>query len=58
VRRWVQECAADAPQTFPGQEQMKPEQAELAKLRSEVLTLKAERDIFKKAAAYFAKEAP
>jgi transposase len=54
----VQECAADAPQTFPGQEQMKHEQAELAKLLSEVLTLKAERDIFKKAAAYFAKEAP
>jgi transposase len=56
LRRWVQECAADAPQAFPGQGQMKPEQAELARLRREVLKLKAERDILKKAAAYFAKE--
>ena len=30
---------------------------ELARLRREVLKLKAERDILKKAAAYFAKEA-
>jgi transposase len=28
LRRWVQESAADAPQAFPGQGQMKPEQAE------------------------------
>ena len=57
LRRWVQESAADAAQAFPGQGQMKPEQAELARLRREVLKLKAERDILKKAAAYFAKEA-
>ena len=57
LRRWVQESAADAPQAFPGQRQMKPEQAELARLRREVIKLKAERDILKKAAAYFAKEA-
>ena len=35
---------------------MKPEQAELARLRREVIKLKAERDILKKAAAYFAQE--
>jgi len=57
LRRWVQESSADAAQAFPGQGQMKPEQAELARLRREVLKLKAERDILKKAAAYFAKEA-
>ena len=57
LRRWVQESVADAAQAFPGQGQMKPEQAELARLRWEVLKLKAERDILKKAAAYFAKEA-
>lgn len=56
LRRWVQECAADPQQAFPGQGQMKPDQAELARLRREVLKLKAERDILKKAAAYFAKE--
>jgi len=48
LRRWVQECAADAQQAFPGQGQMKPEQAELARLRHEVIKLKAERDILKK----------
>jgi transposase len=58
LRRWVQEeGAADSQQAFPGQGQMKPEQAELARLRREVIKLKAERDILKKAAAYFAKEA-
>ena len=57
LRRWVQECVADPQQAFPGQGQMKPEQAEMARLRREVLKLKAERDILKKAAAYFAKEA-
>ncbi|KFX81239.1 transposase, partial [Ralstonia solanacearum] len=33
-----------------------PEQMELARLRAEVARLKMERDILKKAAAYFAKE--
>jgi transposase len=57
LRRWVPECAVDSQPAFPGQGQMKPEQGELARLRREVITLKAERDILKKAAAYFAKEA-
>ena len=35
---------------------MKPEQLEIAQLKREVIRLKAERDILKKAAAYFAKE--
>ena len=33
-----------------------PEQAEIERLRREVQKLKAERDILKKAAAYFAKD--
>jgi len=56
LRRWVKESAADPPQAFPGQGRMKPEQLEIAQLRREILKLKAERDILKKAAAYFAKE--
>jgi len=56
LRRWVQECVADSPQAFPGQGQMKPDQFEIERLRREVTKLKAERDILKKAAAYFAKE--
>jgi len=35
---------------------MKPEQLEIARLRKEVAKLRAERDILKKAAAYFAKD--
>ena len=38
------------------QGQMKPGQAEIERLRREVQKLKAERDILKKAAAYFAKD--
>lgn len=36
---------------------MKPEQQEIEQLRREVQKLKAERDILKKAAAFFAREA-
>ncbi len=56
LRRWVKELGADPQHAFPGQGQMKPEQAEIAQLRREVARLKAERDILKRAAAYFAKE--
>jgi transposase len=56
LRSWVKAFADDPQQAFPGQGQMKPEQAEIARLKREVIKLKAERDILKKAAAYFAKE--
>ena len=56
LRNWVKAFAEDAQQAFPGHGQMKPEQAEIARLKREVIKLKAERDILKKAAAYFAKE--
>jgi transposase len=52
----VKDFAADPQQAFPGYGQMKPEQMEIERLRREVQKLKAERDILKKAAAYFAKE--
>lgn len=42
---------------IPGQGQLKPEQQEIERLRREVNKLKAERDILKKATAFFAKEA-
>lgn len=56
LRKWVKDVNADPAQAFPGQGQMKVDQAEIAKLRKEVAKLKMERDILKKAAAYFAKE--
>ena len=55
--KWVKEFGSDPVQAFPGQGQMKPEQLEIERLRREVNKLKAERDIPKKAAAFFAKEA-
>jgi transposase len=56
LRKWVKEFTANPQHSFPGQGQMKPEQLEIERLRREVTKLKAERDILKKAAAYFAKE--
>ena len=56
LRNWVKAFASDPQHAFSGQGQMKPEHLEIARLKREVLKLKAERDILKKAAAYFAKE--
>lgn len=56
LRKWVKEFGASPAHAFPGHGQMKPEQQEIDRLRREVVKLKAERDILKKAAAYFAKE--
>lgn len=56
LRKWVRELSVDPVQAFPGNGQMKPEQLEIERLRREVAKLKAERDILKKAAAYFARD--
>ena len=56
LRNWVKDFAADPAQAFPGHGRMKPEQLEIERLRREVAKLRAERDILKKAAAYFARE--
>lgn len=57
LRKWVKEFGHDPVHAFPGHGQLKPEQQEIDRLRREVARLKAERDILKKAAAFFAKEA-
>jgi transposase len=56
LRNWVREHRADPIHAFPGVGQQTPEDAEITRLRREVAQLKMERDILKKAAAYFAKE--
>ena len=56
LRKWIKQFDEDPRQAFPGHGIMKPEQAEIERLRREVQKLKAERDILKKAAAYFAKD--
>ena len=56
LRGWVRNWEDDPKDAFPGQGKQKPEQEEIDRLRREVAKLKAERDILKKAAAYFAKD--
>ena len=50
LRRWLKELDADPQHAFPGLGTMKPEQLEIDRLRKEVVRLKAERAILKKAA--------
>ena len=56
LRRWMKDVAADTRHAFPGHGQVRPEQQEIDRLRREVAKLRAERDILKKAAAYFARD--
>ncbi len=55
VRRWQNALHEDDRQPFPGSGYQRAEQAELTRLRREVKVLKQERDILKKATAFFAK---
>ena len=52
----MKELKTDPAQAFPGRGKMKPDDAEVARLRRELAKTQAERDILKKAIAYFAKE--
>ena len=56
LRRWMRELAAAPAAAFPGHGQQRADLAEIAALKKEVAKLKAERDILKKAAAFFARE--
>ena len=56
LRRWMRELAAAPTTAFPGHGQQRADLAEIAALKKEVAKLKAERDILKKAAAFFARE--
>jgi transposase len=54
LRRWKDQMDKDAEQAFPGKGFMSPEKEELHRLRKEVKRLQMERDILKKATAFFA----
>lgn len=57
LRRWVNAASRQGVDAFPCRHgRMSPDDEELRRLRREVAKLKAERDILKKAAAYFAKD--
>jgi transposase len=53
---WRKQVNAKQQDAFPGEGRKSGIAAEIARLRREVELLKEERDILKKAAAYFAKE--
>ena len=56
LRKWVRDAKAHGAQAFPGQGRMRPEDAEVARLKRELAKVRAQRDILKKAIAYFAKD--
>jgi transposase len=47
LRKWIRDFAVDPQQAFPGKGVMKPELAEIERLKKEVAKLKMERDILK-----------
>jgi transposase len=55
--RWKREQEHHGEHAFPGKGKMAPEQAELHRLQEENKRLRMERDILKKATAFFAREA-
>jgi transposase len=56
LRKWIRDATVGPQHAFPGQGVMRSEQAQLERLRKENAKLRMERDLLKKAAAYFAKE--
>ena len=56
LRKWVKDAKENGGSAFPGRGKQRPDDAELSRLRRELAKTKAERDILKKAIAYFAKE--
>lgn len=56
LRRWKKALAAEGEQAFPGHGNLTLDDDELRRLRAENARLKAERDILKKATAFFARE--
>ncbi len=56
LRRWKKQLESDGNQAFPGKGNLSAEKQELDRLRKENKRLRMERDILKKATAFFAKE--
>jgi len=56
LRRWKNQLETDSNQAFPGKGHMSPEKEELYRLRKENKRLRIEREILKKATAFFANE--
>lgn len=54
--RWINEYQSDDGQAFRGNGKLSPEQEEIKQLKAQVKRLEMERDILKKATAFFAAE--
>lgn len=57
IRHWRSEIEIDSKNAFPGIGHLKPRDEEIRQLRRELERTKRERDILKKAAAYFSMDA-
>ena len=58
LHKWAAELDLQGEGAFPGPGRQAPPAAELARLKRELARVTEERDILKKAAAYFAKDLP
>ena len=56
LARWVREKKADPEEAFPGKGRLKAKDEEIRRLRAELKDTKEERDLIKKALAYFAED--
>ncbi len=56
LRRWKMQLSDDSQNAFPGKGRLKPADQELRNLRKELERVTEERDILKKALAYFAED--
>lgn len=56
LRRWIQQYQDDPLDAFPGHGRLKSQDDELRQLKRELERVKEERDILKKALAYFAED--
>ena len=56
LARWVKEYQSEEGQSFRGNGKLTPEQEEIRKLKAQVKRLEMEREILKKATAFFAAE--
>ena len=56
LARWIREMKDDPDDAFPGKGRLKAKDDEIRRLRNELKRTQEERDIIKKALAYFAEE--
>lgn len=54
LRKWVRDLSTNDVQAFPGRGKMRPDDAEMSRLRRELAKTRAEREVLTK--AFFAKE--